>query len=69
MPVSSCTILIPPFLILLSVDIKELKLLGEFHHPNIVRFVSKLHSVNRISNSSATSWVSVYLKIPRRLQS
>lgn len=32
-----------------AVDIKELKLLGDFDHPNIVRFVSVLHSVGNVT--------------------
>ena len=32
----------------LSVDIKELKLLADFNHPNVVRFVSLLHIRLRI---------------------
>ena len=42
-----------------SVDIKELKLLGEFAHPNIVRFVSRSSSFDYFVLNFAQLGVSV----------
>lgn len=43
------------------VDIKELKLLGGFNHPNIVRFVSSLTNWN-VWSSFGCSWALAYRK-------
>jgi hypothetical protein len=45
------------------VDIKELKLLGGFNHPNIVRFVSKMDFAITLNTHSVCRLASVFLRI------
>lgn len=64
MPVSCACFVSPifsPYIFL--VDIKELKLLGAFHHNNIVRFVSLIRYPEVKSNMPLSRSVSAYQRI------